>query len=100
MLEETMVHTQDATTFGYITKFFFGLLFLIVTLTLFLSIACMENRKDSLLYAKFIADVGRWFVYHVKINCHYLHYLYIDKSKATDKVQAFKQNHIFQSLTI
>lgn len=46
-------------SFSYITKFFFGLVFIIVTLSILGSIANMENRKDTLLYAKFIADVGR-----------------------------------------
>lgn len=39
-------------------KFFFALLFIIVSLGSLMAIANMENKKDTLLYAKFIADVG------------------------------------------
>lgn len=42
----------------YILKFFFGFMFIIVSLGSLMAIANMENRKDTLLYAKFIADVG------------------------------------------
>jgi len=35
------------------------LVFIIVTFGILAAIAGMENKKDTLLYAKFIADVGR-----------------------------------------
>jgi hypothetical protein len=64
MLEETdtepaqkAVKADKSST--YITKFFFSLMFIIVCLGTLASIAGMENKKDTLLYAKFIADVGR-----------------------------------------
>jgi len=34
-------------------------MFIIVTVGILLSISNMQNGKDTLLYAKFIADVGR-----------------------------------------
>ena len=49
----------EGQSFSYITKFFFIILFILVSLGSLASIANMENRKDTLLYAKFIADVGR-----------------------------------------
>jgi hypothetical protein len=50
--------TQQTTSFSYITKFFFSILFIIVSLGCLAAIATMENKKDTLLYAKFIADVN------------------------------------------
>jgi len=38
-------------------------MFIIVSLGALMAIANMDNKKDTLLYAKFIADVGaRWFL--------------------------------------
>ena len=35
-------------------------MFIIVSLGTLGAIAAMDNGKDTLLYAKFIADIGRW----------------------------------------
>ena len=63
MLEETIAEAPaktSATKSGtYITKFFFSLMFILVSLGALAAVAYMENGKDTLLYAKFIADVGR-----------------------------------------
>jgi hypothetical protein len=46
------------TSKSYILKFFFGFVFIIILLGSLSTITNMDNRKDTLLYAKFIADVG------------------------------------------
>jgi len=51
--------TVGETSVSYILKFFFSLMFIFVSLGSLYAIANMENKKDTLLYAKFIADVGR-----------------------------------------
>ena len=47
--------TTDST---YLIKFFFSILFVIVILAIIGFIADGSSKKDTLLYAKFIADVG------------------------------------------
>jgi hypothetical protein len=42
----------------YLIKFFFSLLFVIVIVGIVGFIASNEGKKDTLLYAKFIADAG------------------------------------------
>jgi hypothetical protein len=42
----------------YLIKFFFSILFIIVIIGIVVSIASNEGKKDTLLYAKFIADVN------------------------------------------
>jgi hypothetical protein len=42
----------------YLFKFFFSLLFIIVIIGIVSSIASNQGKKDTLLYAKFIADVS------------------------------------------
>ena len=54
-----LLQVIPANSTSYITKFFFSLMFIIVSFTSLGYIAYMENGKDTLLYAKFIADVGR-----------------------------------------
>jgi hypothetical protein len=42
----------------YLIKFFFSLLFILVIVACVGFIAQNDGKKDTLLYAKFIADVG------------------------------------------
>jgi hypothetical protein len=44
---------------AYIIKFFFIILGILVTVGVLGFVANIDNRKDTLLYAKFIADVGK-----------------------------------------
>lgn len=44
---------------SYITKFFFIIMFIGITVGSLGLIVGMENKKDSLLYARFIADVSK-----------------------------------------
>ena len=38
-------------------------MFIIITFGILLSISNMKNQRDTLLYAKFVADVGaRWYI--------------------------------------
>lgn len=48
-----------ATNPYYITKFFFIILFVFMIVGSVMCIVNMDNGKDTLLYAKFIADVNK-----------------------------------------
>ena len=50
------VNSKD--TENYVLKFFFSLMFIIVIIATVSVLAGNEGKKDTLLYAKFIADVG------------------------------------------
>lgn len=56
LLQATTINEESN---SYITKFVFSLAFILITAFSLCAIACMQNPKDTLLYAKFIADVGR-----------------------------------------
>ena len=43
----------------YLIKFFFILTFIFITIGTLSFISNMNTKKDTLLYAKFIADVGK-----------------------------------------
>jgi len=47
--------TTDST---YLIKFFFSIIFVIVIISIIGFISDGSSKKDTLLYAKFIADVG------------------------------------------
>jgi hypothetical protein len=51
------VTQQQNPSTTYLIKFFFIIVFILVTLGTLVGIVGMENKKDTLLYAKFIADV-------------------------------------------
>jgi len=52
--------TTDST---YLIKFFFSIIFVIVIISIIGFISDGSSKKDTLLYAKFIADVGnRWYI--------------------------------------
>jgi len=50
--------TQGPTDGTYLIKFFFSILFIFVIVGTVGFISQNDGKKDTLLYAKFIADVG------------------------------------------
>lgn len=52
------LQAPPATDSSYLIKFVFSIVFMIVTVSVLVSIADMKNQRDTLLYAKFIADVN------------------------------------------
>ena len=53
-----LIQLQTTNDSSYLIKFFFSIMFLLVSFAVLYAIADMTNQRDSLLYAKFIADVG------------------------------------------